>query len=330
MSALPLKDTVVVELRVVACFLIVIYHCLCYAGGVWPMLPDGAKAFAYPFNMRAISTLGLILFVFISGKLYGEGKFRLGKYSDAGTFLRKKSTRLLVPYAIWGVGTYFAFHSCILPYSIIGGVAHLWFLLMLFDLFCLCTIFHKRWERTTKYEDLLVLLLGMITAAFLPMAIKNHLWLFSMNKALLYFPYFYMGMLLAKHQWLWTTRLSVTMILLLLPLCFISGAFAELESFWGMIERLLLLSSVYSLMVRIFSKRQLRNVWLSLDKNTMGIYILHHSFIWLLLYHSSFVRIYMREHVYVGACLMFFFVFPLSWGVSHALYRLKISKYLFG
>ena len=67
------KNSVVVYFRVIAMLMIVIFHCYCYNFGVWPFLIDSPPPYGYSFSPLIFSTLGLSIFVVISGYLYGLG-----------------------------------------------------------------------------------------------------------------------------------------------------------------------------------------------------------------------------------------------------------------
>ena len=57
-------------MRVMAMTMIICYHCMCFYGGIWTYL----DAIHIPFWEKAAAlfhTIGLNMFVFISGYLYG-------------------------------------------------------------------------------------------------------------------------------------------------------------------------------------------------------------------------------------------------------------------
>jgi len=81
------KNYVVVYFRVIAMLMIVIFHCYCYNFGVWPFLISSPPPYDYSFSPLIFSTLGLSIFVIISGYLYGFGFFHLLKYKNNSEFL---------------------------------------------------------------------------------------------------------------------------------------------------------------------------------------------------------------------------------------------------
>ena len=51
----------------------------------------------------------------------------------------------------------------------------------------------------------------------------------------------------------------------------------------------------------------------SLDRHSMGIYIVHHIVIWFILVYSIDGVEFMKEHYIIAPVLLFFVVFSLSW-----------------
>lgn len=66
------------------------------------------------------------------------------------------------------------------------------------------------------------------------------------------------------------------------------------------------------------------------DRNSMGVYILHHTFIWLAIYYILPVREFMINNpIYAPWCL-FLIVLPLSLFCTEYINKLRYSNYIFG
>jgi len=67
-----------------------------------------------------------------------------------------------------------------------------------------------------------------------------------------------------------------------------------------------------------------------IDRNSMGIYILHHTFIWLLVYFSAYCRELLLNNGNTAGWLMFLIAFLTSLFCSAFIDKIRLSKYLFG
>ncbi|WP_257880712.1 acyltransferase family protein [Prevotella melaninogenica] len=69
---------------------------------------------------------------------------------------------------------------------------------------------------------------------------------------------------------------------------------------------------------------------LFMDRNSMGVYILHHTLIWLAIYYITPIREFMINNPVSGPWWLFLFVLPLSLLCSEYINKSKYSKYIFG
>ena len=281
------KNYVIVYFRVIAMLMIVLFHCYCYNFGVWPFLVGSPSSpYGYYLSPVILSTLGLSTFVVISGYLYGFGFFHLSKYKDNSDFLKKKYLRLIVPYIVWALITYISFPASVYWKQMFGGIAHLWFLLMLFNCFFITTTTRIVWENLGKFGSVwLIFFLYLIT--FLEnSSILNHLWPLAINKSIPWLYLFFLGLFLGKYK------------------------------------------IFHYISVHII--KQIPPRWvLFMDRNSMGVYILHHTFIWLAIYYSSSVREFMINNpIYAPWCL-FLVVLPLSLVCTAYISKSKYSIYIF-
>lgn len=198
-------DTSISVIRVLAMLLIVLFHCLAFNCGGWSEFGNQIVygKFVIACN-RNLSYLGLNSFVFISGLLY----FRInaeGKYSSICSFIRKKGKRLLVPYCFWGLMLCIIFYGYETPIDLLFGISHLWFLMMLFEVFVFVEITKKVWYNTNLKSDILIffsfLILSYGTSKFgvIPKG-RDGSYFLTLQQALDYLPFFYVGMMTEKYR----------------------------------------------------------------------------------------------------------------------------------
>ncbi len=332
------RDLNIQFVRVLATITIVLYHSFSFNMGTWSFFPDSPSASVeIPYFYAMLNTacgMALNSFVFIAAILYARGIFS-GKYAGTVSFVLKKAQRLLVPYLIWGVLTYLFFYEICYFKWFLGGLAHLWFLLMIFNLFVLAALTRKCWMNASPWVDGVVLIVVFAISQLNIGFIQHHLWIFSINRTLQYIPTFFIGLLLVKYEHRSLPRnfsgyplilIATTLLLIIDPLV----------SFPKVIHNVLIIVEVWlfykSLPKFITSlKNSKGQAFLSLiDRNSMGIYILHHTFIWLLVYFSSYCRELLLNNGNVGGWLMFLIAFLLSLFCSALIDKLRLSKYLFG
>lgn len=216
------------------------------------------------------------------------------------------------------------------------GISHLWFLLMLFTVFCIVHFSRGFWLRASVGISLLafvVLLAGLRTLSlmgFLPT------WL-CFHKAGEYLPFFYLGIICARFNltgWL-RCNLSFKHGLALLALCVIPEAWCLMQAAvppfssrsFTMLVCGLSISVAVLLVHAVLENRPFVHpgrLWDSLDKNGMGIYILHHIFI-VGVEKLPCVSGWMNSSPLAAPLLMFAVILPLSWGLSESVRSTRLS-----
>lgn len=121
-------------------------------------LPNGLMHPAVPSDFLGYVSLFIYsfhmpLFVFVSGSVYAFQGEVLGRRASFPVFVKKKARRLLIPYVVFGLLLIFLMYGCgfrsnICDY-IFNGVLlskdsrHLWFVLMLFEVFVLFYLMNR-------------------------------------------------------------------------------------------------------------------------------------------------------------------------------------------
>lgn len=142
------------DIKVIATVLVVAGHITRFyipGGGVFETAPNfilgKISDWIYAFHMP--------LFIFVSGAVYSFNFNRCGKYRDTYLFLKGKFKRLMIPYFVWGICyvapvmvafniTEMSMPKYIIKCILLGGDSrHLWYLWTLFFLFVICAFIQK-------------------------------------------------------------------------------------------------------------------------------------------------------------------------------------------
>lgn len=189
--------SVIDKTKIVATLLVVLGHIvrMYTIFGVIGMPQDVILTFVHNF----IYSFHMPLFVFISGVIFFICKREKNKYNVERIFISKKAKRLLLPYIIFSIFLVFPtmlyigkVETPLTPFFIqsyiLGNNArHLWFLLMLFNVFVILNHFELFIYNHIKYSIVLAVLLYIISY-FAP----ND---FQISATLKYIVYFYLGYL---------------------------------------------------------------------------------------------------------------------------------------
>ncbi len=122
--------------------LVVLYHSLlCCTGLSWAPQSAYQTSRIYYFVAQFLNSIHIYAFTFVSGYVYAYLRYETDRYSDWKTVIKKKTRRLLLPYAttaiLWVIPFYCYFWSpspkeLVIKYLLGAGPSQLWFLLMLF------------------------------------------------------------------------------------------------------------------------------------------------------------------------------------------------------
>ena len=177
----------------------------------------------------------------------------------------------------------------------------------------------------------------MITTggALLSIVSANIINIFCWEMILRYLPAFFIGVLLAQRRW--HERLNglnpivFSLIMLLSVLLTIFFIFSEKLPF-GTIYRkypvYITLVFLYSALCR--KELHLPAFVLSLDRCSMGIYIIHHLLIWTFLFYCSQAQQLMNEYYILAPMVMFVSIFIASWGITHLMLKNKYTAKIIG
>lgn len=307
--------------RAIVVILLIIYHSFCMFDGVWNM-PIGYETYTnnwYSWISKISYSILLEAYVFIAGYV-----FSLKPFTET---IRKKSVRLIYPAIIWGIiyeliidkidGSVFT-HI----YSILKGLGHLWFLVMLFWCFIWATLILKYIKNIYLVIILSVCLYYVSPLIDLP---------FQINRSFRYLLFFIAGYYVKNcrdyfnvlSQYCYTSLV----VFIVLFACYHLIVKMDILININIVRYTLSLSfrivgiiAVYLLIVKInFSMSKV------LSDNSFGIYILHHIIIEYLYYKCYFLPIIGVELLPI---ITVPFVLIISLCISVALGQFKIFKYL--
>ena len=313
-------------LRVSAMLMVVFYHCLC-PYSIW----DGTD-FYIGFHVPIwdvvdgmLLQIHLPIFFLISGYLYGY-KRNLGGYSDNVKFVKDKTQRVLVPYAIVGL------FLCLLQdrdiSQMLNGISHLWFLMTIFE----CYVLGKLVDTVLKMQERKVQIVMVGLALFIiliPYRIPVIKFL-CLSNIVKYFPFYMLGMLASKMNFgMYTKYKAKTLVLIIILL--LSFALQQVYIKKTPITMLLGVSIVSFIFIyaRCLNIPKLPSWVKSLDKCSMGIYIVYHILIQELITISVF-RSLATEYCYIFPCVLFISVTIISWGIVWSAKKNKYPKYIIG
>lgn len=323
--------------------MIVLFHCLAFNAGGWQEFHNQVMYGDLLISCnRNISYVGLNAFVFIAGVLYYRIN-RTGKYDNTRLFIFNKFERLLVPYFLWGILLCIIFYGYEYPTQLLYGISHLWFLLMLFEVFIIIELAKKIWNTTVVKEDIMIvfflLCLDYVVSKLNLIPMNNHhQYLLTLQQTFDYIPVFYIGMLVDKYKLYDKFHFRGGMTITLVFSLFIIGILPfmlhlPLSRFYQWMPTCCLILIVYSGLHNSELNHTggvSRRFLISLDKNSLSIYIIHHILIFAYYYYVSEGQELMTNHYVIAPLIMFITVFIMSYLISCTLSYVPGSKYIIG
>lgn len=327
-----MKDAAIQQIRVGAMLVIVLYHCVCYYG-IWGWLFPNALNFENINYWKELCNVALTAFVFISGLLYARLYLTKEKYRNQKNLMKDKMHRLFYPYIIWVTLAMLLFPSEHILRDIFCGAQHLWFLLMLMSIFLIVIVMGDKLFK-------LPISIGCFTFfTLLNIAIAKYGedWInfLAWKTAIRFLPAFLCGILtvrlqISERMMHWPKLLQILTFvassLLVVFVCYMpSLPFGRL---YVNIPIYCFLICLYALL----SARQIRvgkRIIDNLDKNSMGIYIIHHLLIWGALIYIPGLTILMDYHYILSPFTLFLITLTLSWLMTAVLNKNSYTKFLF-
>lgn len=208
------------------------------------------------------------------------------------------------------------------------GVAHLWFLLMLFGLFLLAPMLWNLLEKVKNDRKVTLLVLS----SFLLYPLFSNIAVFQITKVFYFLPYFLLGYLLIRRghkalytDWIfWISLLGTAIILYML---------VSKDLFFGRISR------EYASMIVIIALTFIPNITIS-DKrkkivsffsiNSMGIYLFHQIIVALFYMNPTIKPLLDSHNPYVCVLILFVVVTFLSLSLTVVFNKFKLTRFFIG
>ena len=259
--------------------------------------------FIYSFHMA--------LFIAVSGMVYGVCIVDLKKYRDQKQFIQNKLKRLIIPYFVWGA-LLIAPVMCLWNFTektyirylidnifLLGDSRHLWFLVVLFEIFILCSmLIPKGWYHS-------VLLIGMFCLSCISGKVPD---IFQLSNVCYYLLFFFVGYEI-------NNRYKTVVKILMNPIVIVLLFSLLLVLFNINIRPIKVIKALLGIGVFVgitgFCKPQIscNSKIYKLNKNGFGIYIFHPIIIYLLYYYFG--------RYDISSVLLFVLISILSYGISY-------------
>ena len=289
--------------------MIVAFHSLLFYTGKWWHF-GGVVIPLWEKSSRFLDSLDLSMFVFISGFLFAWLLIFKGKYREKIPFLMGKAKRLLIPYLFWGVFLVLMQSSIHSWDLLLTGISHLWFLLMLFWIFCLTLLLQKLFLKSISYIKIGIILVFAYLVWFLFNRLSDHHFFLCIESALSYLPSFLLGCFCAsKNIWHFSEiKAKLILFVSLLVLAIYVFFYPQLSYFLNdLLIRFLSYSAIvcmFTIMSRVNLSDKLLNKINRLDRLSMGVYIFNQiviNYILLIPYAKEWLII----HYLIGPLVIF-------------------------
>lgn len=326
-------------IRVLCILTVVFFHCygMMFYESFFPATIERYRALYWNLNQYVLINIAMPMFVFISGYLF---KFLLGigKYPTWGNLLKKKGLRIILPYFVFGI--FFMIVTNDLDWATLfkGLYWHLCFLPMLFWNFIVGYSLNRLLKNKAGMCKILVLLILYIGTWF-PRFLPNLFGSYYISK---YFFWFYGGMFLYEYmdviyEKIKRYKLYIPFIsVYLLSIIIHPAVYGDHTNNW--LNTLGILSVVVSICyflrdARIYDNKIMKGI-VSLSKYSFGIYIFH-NWIAVVLISSTTRRllnlaVLAEEHVILFPFTFTILTIAISWGISWAMMKTKVGKFLIG
>lgn len=334
MNQTETRIVAVSRMRVLAMVMIVAYHSLLFYTGSWWQF----HGFAVPVWVkcaRFLDSLDLSMFVFISGLLFGYMYVFRNKYRNKKIFIWGKVKRLIIPYLIWGCMMILFQPSLHSWDQLLTGISHLWFLLMLFGVFCMAIILSPLFRPDFSIKASLCVIVLLYVIWLLYHVYTNHHFLLCIESSLSYMLPFYIGIVIAEHRVLEKSSgkliiiSSVSIVILFIYVFYVP---ALNEIFDNLVIRILSYTSILGILIalsRIRIPLATENIIMKIDKLSMGIYIFNQIVINYILSVPE-INHYLMTNYFIGPIVIFVVSFFVPLIISFVFNSNKYLSWMIG
>lgn len=286
------------------------------------------------------NTFHIYGFTLVSGYIFQYLKYEKDKYQKFLLFIVNKAKRLLVPYAfvaiIWVIPISYALFSytskdIIFKYLLCTGPSQLWFLWMLFDIFCFVWII-SNWLKNdfiAIFISCIAWLIGYVCGTRFPN-------IFCIWTAFNYLPFFILGMKLREKNTCFLYKVPTILFVFMQLVLFVVYQITSSNS--TILYRLVNLIALYSAhilgaLMSFFVLRWLaekvdwknNKLFMMFSKYSMTIYLFHQQIIYV-----TIIWLNGKVNPYVHSFVNFLVALVLSSFISALLMKFKVTRILIG
>lgn len=334
----------VIVIRPFAILFLVIFHTFCVYNHSWEPFPGFKDISLYQWVARFSYSFMLEMFVFISGYIFAYQIVDLKKNTSMRSFICKKFKRLILPSLVFGIIYYLLFYYdrgslfCLGSFlsKILNGIAHLWFLPMLF----VCSVIGYGLSRININDTsiLLVLLLLSIVSWKVPFHIMQ------IHKVCYYVFFYWGGYYVYKRKELFQSLISIKTLILLIVFFLVSFLsthyfrdsyfidsfyLCSLSRFGQIVYASLGILATYNIVMKYTHSVNYKTseILRTLSKYCFGIYIYHQFILDYFYYHTS---IPLQVGSYVVPIIGLMVTLIVSFALSVLSSYTKIGKFILG
>jgi fucose 4-O-acetylase-like acetyltransferase len=295
------------QIKAILAILVVLYHSTVFWGGNWFAQSPIYESKAIAFFSSWLNSFHIYTFILVSGYIFYYAMYEKNKYTHFFDLVLKKIKRLIIPYIFicitWAAPFYSVFFHTSLAELIekfLLGISpsQLWFLLMLFNIFCISYFFSHLAKSHPFFSVIIMAVICIVGYLMMSLNIPNY---FQIESTFIYLPFFFVGFWIRQYgtELLRFMRIPSWIYLICMVLPF--GAVSCIEHFvisgnrvcfWlkgSLILANTLVSIFESIACFILLQRALiiikyRSKWFEfLMKNNMTIYLLHQQIIYVVI-----------------------------------------------
>lgn len=212
--------------------------------------------------------------------------------------------------------------------QMLNGVSHLWFLVVIFE----CYILGKVVEpivRMRRKEQKILFVAIVFFAIYVPYHISG-IRILGLSFLLKYFPFYVLGMMGATVDFTIVEkyRKEICIFLCVSAICLLLVQIFFIHLVLNNLAGIAVVTSFFAYM-RMSQMKPLPTWVNSLDKCSMGIYIVHHILIQEMNGVTYFYEI-ASTHYYIYPIVQFLIITIVSWGFVALCRKNKYSKYVLG
>lgn len=272
---------------------VVLGHSLVFFGGTWFTVIEPSHIEEWMKGIASwMNTFHIQAFTMASGFLFYYLKKEKNRYNNPKKDIKKRAARLLVPYifacALWAIpvdcffGYKSSFGELVYRYLFMADPSQMWFLIMLFLVFCFFEFFSDRIKISLKN----LIIVFLITTVVSRITFLLHIDVFQIPKTLQFILYFYFGGFVYSHKNKITGKQTLIMVMIA-GLLYLGSLFADSSGVdilkiaklaVAPIISVLEIGSIYYICTRLISKKKINlksKFYNLLEDNGFGIYIFH-------------------------------------------------------